>query len=717
MKREKSRRRLARHGAWFAFHFACLTVILGQTAPAEQTVTLAPRQFGAISPAAPFQSFVSDARKQAAATTPAWRSADGDLAAWGPALVFPLLDRSVARDTVVSLAAPLEAEGTAPLLMFRTLGLYAAKSRVPFAETPTLQKAVSRNLRTIEQATNDLDAFTGGPGLNGWGSIGAGAWLAYLELLYPQYWELGDPGATRWGRDGVRIVDQLLVRGVLPDGGGFRRDPRDEQLTVWPNALAIHALVQAYETTEEVKYESAAIKAAAAVETLRADGGSYYSDGTHAEKDPRANAYLAGALLLLFKDSGDVQYRERALGIVRWLTQGAGATDSAADGALAAHVAYVVLLADSLATQPFENLLGRRPMRITGDRVAPSPQVVAQVAVQPRSPEFRYHEMFDTVLRTLIEHVPQAAGDVAYDYGDAPGYAAEVLLRGGARGMAAPIIRREAELAQWPRPRNLDELSFGADALLAATQHPDAVDAVAAQASLRRYLLFSGALAFVERYYFSWLDLLTKGGGFDYGPTVIGAQVAGTQLRYAQRFPGETVGAVMHPLQVGRALLAGAERVAWDPNRHIYRTSAGSDVVALLPNAMMIIDLLEAQRVTGEAAYRARAEEVAQGLDGLWDDKRGAYFANTEQMGDDAYESLSTNSYAALALLRLSVATQQRAYRERALRIFDFINRDLYADGVIYHHLYRGRRAAGDVWCTGCNWRVVSELVELAAEH
>ena len=87
---------------------------------------------------------------------------------------------------------------------------------------------------------------------------------------------------------------------------------------------------------------------------------------------------------------------------------------------------------------------------------------------------------------------------------------------------------------------------------------------------------------------------------------------------------------------------------------------------------------------------------------------------DAEQVGDNAYESLSTNSYAALALLRLSQVADKAPYRERALRIFDFINHDLYAGGVMYHHLSRGRRATGDIWCTGCNWRVLSELAELA---
>ncbi len=715
MKRKKNRSEIRNYVLRFTFYVAWLPLFLANQSHADQTITLVQRQLASDSPAAPFEDLLTDARKLAATTTPAWKSADGDLAAWGPALIFAHLDQSVATDTVVDLAGPLTADGTAPVLMFRTLGLYAAKSRVPFADTPALKTAVSRNLRAIEHATSDLDTFTGGPGLNGWGSIGAGAWLAYLEMLYPDYWDLGDPGAEPWGRDGVRIVDQLLVRGVLPDGKGWRRDPRDEQLTLWPNALAIYALVKAYENEELVKYESAAMAAASAVNGLRADDGSYYSSAARTEKDPRANVYLAGALLLLFKDTGEAQYRDHALRILHWLTNGAAAA-VAQDGALGAHIAYLVVLADSLATQPFENLLGRRPMWIGREAGGASPLAVAQMADRLRRADFRYREMFDAVLGTLTQHVPQAAGDVAYDYGDAPGYATQVLLSGGGAAMAAPIIERQEHLLSWPRPRNFDEISFGADALLAAALRVDDSGAAAAHRSLRRYLFLSGTLAFFDGDYFDWLDKFTNRGGFDYGPTVIGAQVAAPQLRYAERFPDEAIAGVLHPLQVGRGLLDGADRAAWDAPRHIYRSRDGSAAVALLPNAMMIIDLVEAQHVTADAAYLARAEEVAHGLDVLWDDQRGGYFASSEQMGENAYESLSTNSYAALALLRLSEATQQPAYRARALRIFDFINRDLYAKGIIYHHLYRGRRATGDIWCSGCNWRVLSELAELAAK-
>jgi len=695
------------------FYVAVALLAAVHSLRADETVTLGPRQFAASSPAAPFQSFFVDARRLAAATTPAWSSADGDLSAWGPALVFPLLGQGVPSGTVLGLAAPLEVEGTAPLLLFRTLGLYAAKSQLPFVATPTVMKAVNRNLRTLERATRDLDAFTAGKDLAPWGSIGAGAWLAYLELLYRDYFELEDGDAAHWNRDGIRGIEELIVRGRLPDGG-FRRDPRDAQLSLWPTALAIHALVKAYENEELVKYESAAMAAAVALDGLRGDDGGYFTNAAKVEKDPRANAYLAGALLALFKDTGDAQYRDRAAALLRWLTKGAGATASARDAALGSHVAHLAMFLDSLATQPYENLLGRRPMRVTVGLDAPSAQAVDAMAMQLRPAGFRYRDLFDAVLHTLVEHVPQAAGNIAYDYGDAPGYAAGVLFDGGDKTIAPQIVQRQERLLAWPRAREFDEISFGAGALFAAHEHPNVVDADAAGRALWRYALLSGGLAVAERYYLDWLDWFTGGGGFEYGPTVIGAQIAATQLRYAEHFPNQNIGWFLQPGQIGRALIDGADRWAWDPVGHVYRARPGSAALWLLPNAMMIIDLLQAHALTHEMSYLARAEEVAGGVDVLWDDQRGAYCASSDQMGDNAYESLSTNSYAALALLRLSQAADKASYRERALRIFDFISHDLYTGGVIYHHLSRGRRAAGDIWCTGCNWRVMSELAELA---
>ncbi len=683
------------------------------TAGAIETVTLAARPFVADSPATAFQNYFSEGRRRAASTTTAWNS-DAGLSAWGPALVFPLLDRSVAANTVLGLAAPLESEGPAPALMFRTLGLYAAKTRLPFTDTPELMQAIRRNLSTIERATRNVDAFVSAPELSDWGTVGASAWVAYLELLYKDYGDLGHPGEERWPGDGARRLEQMLVRAPLAGGKGFRRDPHAEELALWPNVLAMYAFVKAYENEELVKYESAAIGTAEAVERLRNEDGSYRSGETKQDTDARANAYLAGAFVLLFKDTGDVRYRERAIALLRWLVQGAGAAAVAGDADLSAHTAYLIMLLDSVAMHADENILGRRPMRLSADVTAASRPATDAMLARLRPADFRYRELFDAVFRTLLERTPFAGGDFTYDYGDSPGCAIKVLLTASDTTVVPQIIQREARLLRWPRPRDLGEASFGVEGLFAVADRPGGADRAAAESALQRYVAITGGLAVVERYYFEWLDWFTGGGGFEYGPTVLGAHVAATQLQYAERFPRQSV-VWLRPLDVGSAIIEQTSRLAWDPSRHVYRARLGSDMVVLLPNAMMILDLLQAHRLTGAAAYLTRAEETIDGLSVLWDPQRRAYFASSEQRGDNGYESLSTNSYAALALLRLFEATQKPVYRERALGVFDFIDRDLYADGIVYHHVYRGRRATGDIWCTGCNWRVLSELMELEA--
>jgi Glycosyl hydrolase family 76 len=688
-----------------------LAVCLVGTAVADQTVTLGAREFGAKSPAAPMREAFNAARRRAAATTPAWATSTEDLSAWGPALVFPLLGSGLPNDTVLALAAQLEPNATAPELIWRTVGLYAAKSRVPFDDTPKLRAAVRRNLKAINRAAHDINTFAEARELKGWGPAGLGAWVAYLDLLFRDYFELGRPGADPWNADGLKIVNDLLARARLPDGKGFRAGPRNDELRLWPNALMLYALTKAYENEELVKYEDAAVALVESLDVLRDHSGAYFSDVAKTDMDARANAYLAGGLLRLAKDTGDAAYQERALGVLRWLTRGPGAATLAQTAALETHVGYLILLADSLATQPMENILDRRPMRISTAPATPLP--VGDL----RPADFRYKDMFDGVLETLSNHLPRQDGDFAYDYGDSPGYAAEVLLSAHQDDVAREVLGREQTLLSWPRPRNLEEMSFGARGFFAVLDRPEAFPHDGAEAALRRYVLFSGVLAMADRYYMDTIDWLTGGGGYGYGPTVIGAQIADSQLTFARVFPDDRVGWLIDPATVGRQLVDTAGTQAWDEPRHVYRVRPGDDNVWLLPNAMMVLALLKVHDMTGDAAYLARAEAVTQGLEPLWDAKHGAYFASSTQTGPDGYLSLSTNSYTALAFYRLAIATSKQPYRERAQSILDFIQRDLYSDGVVYHHFYRGRRAAGDIWCSGCNWRVLSVLREVAQEN
>src|SRR5262249_28999808 len=193
------------------------------------------------------------------------------------------------------------------------------------------------------------------------------------------------------------------------------------------------------------------------------------------------------------------------------------------------------LLLDSLSTQPFENFLGRRPMRVAAELEGPSTRAVNEMAARLRPPGFRYREMLDGVLHTLTERAPEIGGGFAYDYGDAPGYAASVLLAAGDAVRAARIVQHETQLLAWPRPRDFDEVSFGVGALFAARQQPGATDTAVADSAIRRYLLFSGSLAIIDRYYLDWLDWFTGGGGGGGGATGVGWRRGGRRLVFFRR--------------------------------------------------------------------------------------------------------------------------------------------------------------------------------------
>src|SRR6185295_1532719 len=95
--------------ACYVLRFAIL-LALSSAVPAggDETVTLAKQVFAPASPAAEFSSFLTDARQLAASTTPAWTGAEGDLSAWGPALIMTLLEAGASTQTVAGLGVPLE---------------------------------------------------------------------------------------------------------------------------------------------------------------------------------------------------------------------------------------------------------------------------------------------------------------------------------------------------------------------------------------------------------------------------------------------------------------------------------------------------------------------------------------------------------------------------------------------------------------------------------
>jgi uncharacterized protein YyaL (SSP411 family) len=194
---------------------------------------------------------------------------------------------------------------------------------------------------------------------------------------------------------------------------------------------------------------------------------------------------------------------------------------------------------------------------------------------------------------------------------------------------------------------------------------------------------------------------------------VINAQIAALHAAAAPRFEGQPIGYLVDPASTAHRLIQGVDREVWSDSQQVYLARVKGGGAELLPNAMMIIALVRLAQLTHDSSLLERAEQVVGGLQVLWDEERGAYAATQDRRGVDGYFSLSTNTYAAEALFALAAARDEIDHRRRARQILRFILRDLYADGVLYHHVDHGRRAAGDIWCSGCNWRTVRLVASL----
>jgi hypothetical protein len=570
----------------------------------------------------------------------------------------------------------------------RVLQLYRERAERPFDADPERRDAVIEGLaRVVDEAR----AAARRP-------VFAAARAAWLHLVFRNHWDL-DPAAPGVNATGLALLDEVLGRGRAPAEGAFAADWDGAVPSRLATAMAALALAQAYENEELVRLEDVAVAAAAALE------GSSRAD---TPEDRLADALLATALLMLHKNSGDPARRAAADRVLARLDGVA-----IADDATAAQLAIARAMRARLAGEDTRPAFGFRALRPPPAAPPAFPEDVRRRLAA--LPDARLAALFEGVYATLVVRLPRTAGDFAWDYGDSPGYAAEVLHATGRDDLVREIAARERSLVARPTPARLTEISFGVDALAAAAGDPDPAHARPAEAAWRRAVAFGALVSSFDRHYLDRLDAWTGGGGYDYGATTLSAQVALTQLAFAARRPGEALLAgLLDPARVGARIAEACDRIAWSPELRLYRSGAGRDAApSLLSNATLLLLLLRLHE-RGETGALDRAAQVASGLDALWDPVRGAYFANPAERDGGGYTSLSSNSYALLALLRLHRATGAPIHLERARAVAEFIRRDLHAGGVLHHHVHRGRPTAGDLWCPGCSWRVLAILLEWA---
>jgi hypothetical protein len=565
----------------------------------------------------------------------------------------------------------------------RVLRLYVRQAERPFEPDLALRDAVIEGLERVVEEARGADRQP----------VFATARAAWLHLLFRNHWDL-DPEAPAVNATGLALLEETLTRGRSADGAfaaGWTGAAPSRPAT----AMGALALAQAYENEELVRFEDAAVAAAGVLGEV---------PGADTAEDRWAEAILATALLVLHKNSGDPAQRAAAERILSRLAGAAG------DEATAVQLAIARGMRARLAGGGPGPVFGFRPLRPAPATPPALPEDVRRSLAALADP--RLAEMFERVYGTLVDRLPRGAGDFAWDYGDSPGYAAEVLLATGRRELVGEIAVRERSLVARPTPARLTEISFGVDALAAASGDADPTRARPAEAAWRRAVVVGALLSILDRHYLDRLDAWTGGAGYEYGATTLSAQLALTQLGFATRRPGQTLLAgLVDPARIGARVAEECERLAWSPERRLYRSGIDRDDPSLLSNATMILLLLRLHE-RGDTGALARAEQVAAGLDALWNPERGAYFATLAARDDGGYTSLSSSSYALLALLRLHRAGGAPVHLERARAIAEFIRRDLHADGVLYHHLHRGRAAAGDLWCPGCGWRVLAILLE-----
>lgn len=182
-----------------------------------------------------------------------------------------------------------------------------------------------------------------------------------------------------------------------------------------------------------------------------------------------------------------------------------------------------------------------------------------------------------------------------------------------------------------------------------------------------------------------------------------------------------------HPIRSGKAvgsalrLLDAIREQSFDSDGPRYKFAPDEDRSYCYPNPIMIIGLALLHELTGDPAALTEAEGIFGWLQNLKDEKQGGYWTPyVNALRKNAYalniKSLSAQNYVLYACLYLHRITKNRWYLKEMKSLLDFIDRDLYYDGLIWHDIEEGRRATIDSpepYCVGCNLMTLYLLLEI----
>ncbi len=349
----------------------------------------------------------------------------------------------------------------------------------------------------------------------------------------------------------------------------------------------------------------------------------------------------------------------------------------------------------------------------------------------PKNVEFYREGLYDKVYYYLEREIEFISGRWTEHWGDASLYgpAADVLrwrMTGDIRAFERAMSSRRANLRDIRQVReDPRKLMGGAENAMMA-----AMGLIVTFDYLPHWETVPEALGLIEMLD----DLMEALGGYlegelpitmadYYGRTTPTAMffmmnlvVADFMKRHDRSITGDT--------WVGNALrfLDAARKKAYDFEGPRFLFNPGEERHFCCPNPVFALGLTLLHSITGQSSALQEAEGIFNWLyKNLRDEQSGGYWTPYVSMlrrGEYSLniKSLSAQNYMLLVSLYLYEATGNDTYLWEIKSLLDFIERDLYYGGLIWHEVEDGKRAdltTPEPYCVGCNLMTLYILSEI----
>lgn len=203
-------------------------------------------------------------------------------------------------------------------------------------------------------------------------------------------------------------------------------------------------------------------------------------------------------------------------------------------------------------------------------------------------------------------------------------------------------------------------------------------------------------------------------GGFaasTYGPTSLNGILAVMNFEAALQLGGDNK---EKWIATGKEILKAGYDRAYNKELGYYIFSETRSGHFLYPNIAQMLGNLRAYQLTDDKAYLDHAEALYDAIEPLSLEGKSWYRSpySQEEMGakTDEYTTLSSQNYTMLALTVAYSVTKNVKYKERALKILEFVRANLLEGDRVLHHWMDGKIASWTdkyPYCSGCNLQIL----------